>query len=90
MAGLDAGLVYNEFPLMGGRIAPPFDELFSAAYAKNADGSDIWWRNIFENPTTVQFDHRILASILVPNPFSILTRVSGNDDISWHLPPFRS
>ncbi|KAN0097775.1 COX15/CtaA family [Tylopilus felleus] len=61
VAGLDAGLVYNEFPLMGGRIAPPFDELFSAAYAKNADGSDIWWRNIFENPTTVQFDHRILA-----------------------------
>jgi len=61
VAGLDAGLQYNEFPLMGGRIVPPLDELFSAAYAKNADGSDVWWRNIFENPTTVQFDHRILA-----------------------------
>lgn len=65
VAGLDAGLVYNEFPLMGGRIAPPLDGLFSAAYARNADGSDIWWRNIFENPTTVQFDHRILASLLI-------------------------
>ncbi|KAG9219284.1 hypothetical protein CCMSSC00406_0001694 [Pleurotus cornucopiae] len=61
VAGLDAGLLYNEFPLMGGRLAPPADELMSRAYAKNADGSDLWWRNIFENPTTVQFDHRVLA-----------------------------
>jgi len=61
VAGLDAGLLYNEFPLMGGRLAPPVDELFSSEYAKNSDGSDVWWRNIFENPTTVQFDHRCLA-----------------------------
>ncbi|KAH7931369.1 COX15-CtaA-domain-containing protein [Leucogyrophana mollusca] len=61
VAGLDAGLLYNEFPLMGGRLAPPTSELFSPAYAKSADGSDIWWRNLFENPTTVQFDHRVLA-----------------------------
>lgn len=63
VAGLDAGLLYNEFPLMGERISPPADELFSPAYAKRADRSDIWWRNIFENPTTVQFDHRVLVSI---------------------------
>ncbi|KAF9569394.1 cytochrome oxidase assembly [Agrocybe pediades] len=62
VAGLDAGLLYNEFPLMGGRLAPPADELFSTAYAKNEDKSDLWWRNIFENPTTVQFDHRVLAT----------------------------
>ncbi|TBU32178.1 cytochrome oxidase assembly [Dichomitus squalens] len=61
VAGLDAGLLYNEFPLMGGRLAPPANELFDPAYAKSADKSDIWWRNIFENPTTVQFDHRCLA-----------------------------
>jgi len=61
VAGLDAGLLYNEFPLMGGRLAPPQDELFSRAYAKAPDASDLWWRNIFENPTTVQFDHRCLA-----------------------------
>ncbi|KAF9468898.1 cytochrome oxidase assembly [Collybia nuda] len=61
VAGLDAGLVYNEFPFMGGRLAPPGDELFDPAYAKKADKSDLWWRNIFENPTTVQFDHRVLA-----------------------------
>lgn len=60
VAGLDAGLLYNEFPLMGGRLAPPKDELLSTAYTTRADKSDLW-RNVFENPTTVQFDHRLLA-----------------------------
>ncbi|KAM5532400.1 hypothetical protein V8D89_013632 [Ganoderma adspersum] len=62
VAGLDAGLLYNEFPLMGGRLAPPVDELFDPAYAKSPDRSDLWWRNILENPTTVQFNHRCLAT----------------------------
>ena len=61
VAGLDAGLLYNEFPLMGGRLAPPVDELFDPAYAKSPDRSDLWWRNILENPTTVQFNHRCLV-----------------------------
>ncbi|KAJ7228953.1 electron transfer protein 1 [Mycena pura] len=61
VAGLDAGLVYNEWPLMGGRLAPPTDELFSPAYAKSETKFDLW-RNIFDNPTTVQFDHRVLAT----------------------------
>jgi cytochrome c oxidase assembly protein subunit 15 len=47
---------------MGGRLAPPADELFSPEYAKNLDKSDKLWRNLFENPTTVQFDHRLLVS----------------------------
>ena len=46
---------------MGGRLAPPSDELINSAYAKRQDKSDMWWRNIFENPTTVQFNHRVLA-----------------------------
>ncbi|KAH9038037.1 electron transfer protein 1 [Lactarius deliciosus] len=61
VAGLDAGLVYNEFPLMGGRLAPPLDELLSPSYADATDGAKGTWRNLFENPTTVQFDHRVLA-----------------------------
>jgi len=60
VAGLDAGLVYNEFPLMGGRVMPPTSELLDAHYARSQDGSGMW-RNFFENPTTVQFDHRLLA-----------------------------
>jgi cytochrome c oxidase assembly protein subunit 15 len=61
VAGLDAGLLYNEFPLMGGRLAPPAAELLDPAYAQSPTGADLWWRNVFENPTTVQFDHRILV-----------------------------
>ena len=50
MAGLDAGLIYNTFPLMADRWIP----------------SDMWsfeplWKNVFENPTAVQFNHRMLA-----------------------------
>jgi heme A synthase len=65
VAGLDAGLVYNEFPTMGGRLMPPIKELFSVLYAKNPNKSDAWWRNLLENPTTVQFDHRVLVSPMV-------------------------
>ena len=50
---------------MGGRLVPPCDELFDPAYSKNLDKSDKWWRNLFENPTTVQFDHRVLASVVL-------------------------
>lgn len=69
VAGLDAGLVYNEWPLMGGRITPPADELFSSDYAKSSDKSDLWWRNLFENPTTVQFNHRLLVSSMTDSCF---------------------
>ncbi|XP_040294618.1 cytochrome c oxidase assembly protein COX15 homolog [Bufo bufo] len=50
VAGLDAGLVYNSFPKMGERWIP--DDLL--AFSPTL-------RNVFENPTTVQFDHRILG-----------------------------
>jgi len=61
VAGLDAGLIYNEFPTMGGGIIPSLGELMSPFYAQARDHSDLFWRNIFENPTTVQFDHRVLV-----------------------------
>ncbi|KDQ64978.1 hypothetical protein JAAARDRAFT_64772 [Jaapia argillacea MUCL 33604] len=60
-AGLDAGMMYDEFPYMGGRLVPPKDELLDRAYAKKSDCSDLWWRNILENPTMTQFNHRWLA-----------------------------
>lgn len=68
VAGLDAGLVYNEFPTMGGRIVPPTDELMDPRYAKSGD--DLWWRNIFENPVTAQFDHRLFVRLFVDNAHS--------------------
>ena len=62
VAGLDAGLIYNEFPYMGLGFTPPKFELFSDFYARRVDHSDLWWRNMLENPSTVQLDHRILAT----------------------------
>ncbi|KAL3421751.1 cytochrome c oxidase assembly protein cox15 [Phlyctema vagabunda] len=62
VAGLDAGLIYNEFPRMGVGLAPPKSELFDKFYSRKEDESDLWWRNMLENPSTVQLDHRILAT----------------------------
>lgn len=64
VAGLDAGLVYNEFPLMGGRLVPQSDELWSKDYVKSADWTKL--RNMLENPVLVQFDHRVLVSFRIP------------------------
>lgn len=50
-AGLHAGLAYNTFPLMDGRLIP-------AGYAS----LDPVWRNLTENVAAVQFDHRLLAT----------------------------
>jgi cytochrome c oxidase assembly protein subunit 15 len=54
VAGLHAGLVYNTFPLMDGRLVPAglFDQVPLLA-------------NFFENVITVQFDHRLLAESTV-------------------------
>ncbi|KAK4195749.1 cytochrome oxidase assembly protein-domain-containing protein [Triangularia verruculosa] len=61
VAGLDAGLIYNEFPKMGTGYMPPKSELLDKFYSRKEDGSDLWWRNMLENPSFVQLDHRILA-----------------------------
>ena len=54
VAGLDAGLTYNTFPLMDGKLVPPGLFELSPAYL-----------NFFENMTTVQFDHRVLAILVL-------------------------
>jgi cytochrome c oxidase assembly protein subunit 15 len=55
VAGLDAGLIYNTWPLMDGRLLPPLSELLLL---------DPAWRNLFENVLTVQFNHRLFAYAL--------------------------
>lgn len=62
VAGLDAGLIYNEFPNMGLGLTPPKSELFDQFYSRDAEGKDLYWRNALENPSLVQLDHRILAT----------------------------
>jgi cytochrome c oxidase assembly protein subunit 15 len=51
VAGLDAGLVYNEFPFMGNSIIP----------VEWADYKPLW-KNFTENSIAVQFNHRVLVS----------------------------
>ncbi|KAF2097789.1 cytochrome oxidase assembly [Rhizodiscina lignyota] len=61
VAGLDAGLIYNEFPYMGLGLTPPKAELFDIFYSRKEDRSDLIWRNATANPSLVQLDHRVLA-----------------------------
>ncbi|KAJ2701285.1 Cytochrome c oxidase assembly protein cox15 [Coemansia sp. IMI 203386] len=60
VAGLDAGLYYNEFPTMGEGLTPPLIDLWNVFYARGKPETDMW-RNLTENPVTVQLEHRILA-----------------------------
>jgi cytochrome c oxidase assembly protein subunit 15 len=51
-AGTHAGLIYDTFPLMGGHLIP-------GDYSSNLGVL----RNLTENRTAVQFDHRVLATM---------------------------
>jgi len=53
VAGLDAGLAFNTWPTMDGELVPT--GLFIM---------EPLWRNFFENPVAVQFDHRLIAYLL--------------------------
>lgn len=61
VAGLDAGWIYNTFPKMGDTWVPSSRELMDPNFARKEDKSDLWWRNMLENPATVQLNHRILG-----------------------------
>lgn len=50
VAGTDAGHAYNTFPKMNDHWIPPEAFVLTPFY-----------KNIFEDPTTIQFDHRVLA-----------------------------
>jgi cytochrome c oxidase assembly protein subunit 15 len=56
VAGLRAGLIYNTWPLIDGTLVPAALQLLF---------NTPWWRNFFENPLTVQFDHRLVAYALL-------------------------
>ena len=52
VAGMDAGLLYNEYPLMGDGLVP-------VEYGDNG------WLDPLENPASAQFHHRWLAALTV-------------------------
>jgi cytochrome c oxidase assembly protein subunit 15 len=56
VAGLRAGRVYNTWPEIDGALIPQASRLFF---------EEPWWRNLFDNTLTVQFEHRMTAYALV-------------------------
>ncbi|SMF07117.1 cytochrome c oxidase assembly protein subunit 15 [Tistlia consotensis] len=63
VAGTDAGLTYNTFPLMDGRLVP-------SGYAALSP----WWLNWFETIAAVQFDHRLLATLTLLGALALAWR----------------
>ena len=55
VAGLRAGKIYNTWPDIDGGFVPSAARLFF---------DTPWWRNLFENTLTVQFEHRMVAYTL--------------------------
>ncbi len=56
VAGLRAGKVYNTWPGIDGAFIPSASRLFFETP---------WWRNLFDNALTVQFEHRMTAYALL-------------------------
>jgi cytochrome c oxidase assembly protein subunit 15 len=54
VAGIDGGLGFNTWPLINGAFIP-----------SGLDAAAPWYLNLFENPLTVQFDHRMLGYAVV-------------------------
>jgi cytochrome c oxidase assembly protein subunit 15 len=54
VAGLDAGQGFNTWPLINGVFVP-----------EGLGALSPWYLNLFENPLTVQFDHRMLGYAVV-------------------------
>ena len=68
VAGLDAGLGYNTFPLMGGRLVPP--AVFDTQPALAA---------VLQHPAGVQWAHRVLGTVLLIASAWLAWRAAGRD-----------
>jgi heme a synthase len=71
VAGINAGLAYNTFPLMDGRLIPP-----------GILSHTPWWVNFGENTATVQFTHRVLGIGLVVLALAVAARA-----LAANIPP---
>ena len=66
VAGHDAGLVYNTWPLMDGRFVPSGMAILDPA-----------WLNLVDNVTAIQFNHRIGAYLLTAAVLAYALMVRG-------------
>lgn len=71
VAGMDAGLLYNEYPLMGSGLVP-------------VEYGDEGWSDPFENPASAQFHHRWLAALTVIAVVALAVR--GRRDAATRMP----
>lgn len=86
VAGLDAGLIYNEFPKMGLGLTPPKSELWDKFYSRDPEQMDLYWRNMLENPSLVQLDHRILATTTFTSVLALWAYSKLSPTMRKHLP----
>ena len=80
VAGLDAGLTFNTWPLIDGAFIPTADRLWFETP---------WWRNLFENALTVQFNHRMmayfLAAVVLVHAMDVVFKVDHHDAMAGAL-----
>jgi heme a synthase len=70
VAGLRAGRIYDTWPDIDGTLVPSAARLFF---------DTPWWRNLFENTLTVQFEHRMVAyALLVAAAWHALDAIRSN------------
>jgi len=77
VAGLDAGMAYNTWPLMDGAVVP------GGLFVQQP-----WWVNLFENPKTVQFVHRAGAYVVLAAAFLGAFMATRNDGGTLHARRF--
>lgn len=71
VAGQDAGLAYDSFPTMNGKWIP--DGLWLL---------EPWWSNLYQNPTTAQWVHRVGALGLTLYLIYIIVHYMKRQDVS--------
>jgi len=77
VAGLNAGFVFNTWPLMDGALFP-----------RHLYGLDSFWANFFDDVRTVQFNHRMIAyglAALIIGHYWTLRSASEQVQKSGHL-----
>ena len=77
VSGMDAGKIYNTWPLMGSSYFPD-DSMIS----------DLFNMAVFDDQSLVQFIHRNLAYLIVALYFYILFFVLKNGNINLRIPIF--
>ena len=75
VSGMDAGTIYNSWPLMG-----------SSYFPDDSSIGDIFSFYVFNNPSLVQFIHRNLAYVILIYYFFLIYKIYKNNLIRFFIP----